>query len=313
LAAQADRQGEITVRVPATTANLGPGFDCLGLTLELWNSAIFRVTAGDSRVEALGEGADRLPRDPSNLVLKAARRLFEHCGKAVPGLYLRCNNQIPLGSGLGSSAAAVLLGLLGANALLGSPLEKADLLELAVSMEGHPDNAAAALYGGVVTVIRSGEGGWMVRRFDLPVWQAAYVLPEIDFPTHTARAALPGQVSLADAVFNIGRAALVLEALRTSDPVLLGAAMQDRLHQPYRLPLIPGAAAALAAAYRAGAAAGALSGAGPSVIAFVLADPGEACRAMSAAFALAGVNARALALQTTNRGAEVLMADPQLD
>jgi homoserine kinase len=302
LAPQTIRQGEITVRVPATTANLGPGFDCLGLALDLWNSAIFRVTAGESRVDAQGEGADQLPRGHSNLILQAASLLFEHCGKATPGLHLRCINQIPLGSGLGSSAAAVLLGLMGAN----------DLLDLAVRLEGHPDNAAAALYGGVVTVIRSPADRWLVRRFDLPDWQAAYVLPEIDFPTHLARAALPGQVMLADAVFNIGRAALVLEALRTSDPVLLGAVMEDRLHQPYRLPLIPGAAAALAAACRSGGAA-ALSGAGPSVIAFLMTDPGEACRAMTAAFAQAGITARALALQTTNRGAEVSFSEPRPD
>jgi homoserine kinase len=223
----------------------------------------------------------------------------------MPGLQVCCQNHIPLGSGLGSSAAAVLLGLLGANALLGSPLAAPELLELAVKLEGHPDNAAAALYGGLVTVFRAPAGGWMVRRFDLPVWQAAYVLPEIDFPTHTARAALPKQVALADAVFNIGRAGLVLEALRTGDALLLGAVMEDRLHQPYRLPIIPGAAEALAGACRAGAAAAALSGAGPSVIAFLQADPAQVCSAMAAAFAQAGVKARAYALQTTNRGAEV--------
>jgi homoserine kinase len=296
------------VRVPATTANLGPGFDCLGLTLDLWNCVAFRKTSGETLVEVEGEGADLLSRGPSNLVVKAARLLFEHCGRPAPGLHLRCTNRIPLGSGLGSSAAAVLLGLLGANALLGSPLETPELLNLAVKLEGHPDNAAAALYGGLVTVIRSRDN-WMVRRFDLPGWQAAFVLPEIDFPTLTARAALPQQVKLADAVFNVGRAALVLEALRTSDPTLLGTVMEDRLHQPYRLPLIAGATEALAAATRSGAAAGALSGAGPSVIAFLLADPGEVCHAMTAAFEQVGVQARAFALHTTNRGAEVFFAD----
>ncbi len=308
MAAQTDLPGTLTVRVPATTANLGPGFDCQGLTLDLWNSAVFRVTDGASRVDASGEGADLLPRDASNLVLKAARLLFDECGRPAPALQISCTNQILLGSGLGSSAAAVLLGLLGANALLGGLLGSAELLELAVKLEGHPDNAAAALYGGLVTVIRVGEGGWLVKRFDLPVWQAAYVLPALDFPTHTARAALPRQVSLADAVFNVGRAALVLEALRSGDCELLGAAMADRLHQPYRLPLIPGSAAALAAACRAGAAAAVLSGAGPSVIAFLQGDPQPICSAMVAAFEQAGVSARAFAFQTTNCGAEAVFS-----
>jgi homoserine kinase len=299
------KAGEICVRVPATTANLGPGFDCLALALDLWNTATFAVVNGETTIEAEGEGAGLLPLDATNRILQAARLVFERCGHAMPGLKLRCINQIPLGSGLGSSAAANLLGLLGANALLDNPLQRAELLDLAVQLEGHPDNAAAALYGGLVVIVRQRSGHWLVRRFDLPVWQAAYVLPEIDFPTRTARAALPARVVMADAVFNIGRSTLVVEALRSGDRDLLRDVMEDQLHQPYRLPLIPGSQEALSAAYQMGAAA-ALSGAGPSVIAFLQGNTQAVSEAMTAAFRAAGVSARALALQTVNRGAEVL-------
>ena len=197
--------GEICVRVPATTANLGPGFDCLALALDLWNTAAFQIVEGATTVEAEGEGADLLPRDRTNRILQAAKVVFERCGQPMPGLRLRCKNHIPLGSGLGSSAAANLFGLLGANALLGAPLPRDELLELAVQLEGHPDNAAAALYGGLVVIVKQPAGTGWFGGFDLPAWQAAYVLPEIDFPTQAARAALPGKVAMGDAVFNIGR------------------------------------------------------------------------------------------------------------
>jgi homoserine kinase len=296
--------GEICVRVPATTANLGPGFDCLALTLDLWNTAAFQIVEGETTVEAVGEGADQLPRGLTNRILQAARVVFDRCGQAMPGLRLRCDNHIPLGSGLGSSAAANLLGLLGANALLGAPLQREQLLDLAVELEGHPDNAAAALYGGLVVIVEQNSAHWLVRRFDLPVWQAAYVLPEVDFPTRTARAALPKMVAMGDAVFNNGRSVLVVEALRSADSPLLNEVMEDRLHQPYRLALIPGSLEALSAARRQGAAA-ALSGAGPSVIAFVQGNPVGVSEAMIAEFRRAGVGARAFTLQTVNRGAEV--------
>jgi homoserine kinase len=295
---------EICVRVPATTANLGPGFDCLALTLDLWNTAIFQIVDGATTVEAEGEGADLLPRDLTNLILQAAKVVFDRCGQAMPGLRLRSHNHIPLGSGLGSSAAANLLGLLGANALLGAPLQRAELLDMAVQLEGHPDNAAAALFGGLVVIVKQHSGHWLVRRFDLPVWQAAYVLPEIDFPTQVARAALPRMVTMGDAVFNIGRSTLAVEALRSADSALLSEVMEDRLHQPYRLPLISGSSEALSAARHLGAAA-VLSGAGPSVIAFVQGNPQDVSEAMIAAFQRSGVGARAFALQTVNRGAEV--------
>lgn len=297
-------EGEVTIRVPASSANLGPGFDCLALALDLWNEATFLPIESGIIVEIEGEGKGRLAQDRSNLVIRAAAAVYERYHWPVPGLRVRCSNQIPMGSGLGSSAATSLLGLLGANALTGSLLSREEILEMAIRLEGHPDNAAAGLYGGLVVIADQGECGWLVRRFDLPVFQAALILPEIDLPTQTARAALPKQVALNDAVYNIGRTGLVMEALRTGDMHLLSEVMDDRLHQPYRLPLIPGAAGAIAAAKRMGAAA-AISGAGPSVIAFTREDPVSTGKVMVAEFHQAGIQARAFVLQTTNLGAQV--------
>jgi homoserine kinase len=255
-----------------------------------------------------GEGAGRLPEDGSNPVIQAARWLFERSGQHLPGLQVHCTNHIPLGSGLGSSAAAVLLGLLGAGALLDLHFSQTDLLKMAVTFEGHPDNAAGALYGGLIVVVKDQmdglPDGWIVRRFELPRLQAVLVLPDFDFPTQAARAALPAQVGLREAVFNLGRTALVVEALRTGDLGLLGQVMDDRLHQPFRLPLIPGAAQALQAACQAGAAAAVISGAGPSLIAFSKDDPAPAGAAMAQAFAASGLNSRTFLLQTTNQCAQ---------
>ncbi len=294
------------VKVPATTANLGPGFDALGLALDLWNEADFTPSQEGGKpwsVEVSGEGAAVLPADATNLVAEVARRLFEQAGQAAPaGLRIRCANRIPLGSGLGSSAAAVVAGLVGANALLGDPLDQRAVLRLAAEIEGHPDNAAAALLGGLAVVI-SGGGDLIARKIEIPPLTVAVVVPEFALSTHAARAALPAAAPLGDAVFNLGRTALVVEALRTGDLELLGHAMQDRLHQPYRLKLIPGAEAALAAARQAGAAAAALSGAGPGVVAFGRAPLEPVSQAMLAAFLAAGLPARAWTLGVSTQGA----------
>ncbi len=300
----------IWVKVPATTANLGPGFDALGLALDLWNEAEFSLPKGGGAgwtVEVTGEGAGILPTDASNLVAWAAQRLFKRAGQEAPArLRIHCTNRIPLGSGLGSSAAAAAAGLVGANALLNSPLSIMDLLSLAAEIEGHPDNAAAAFLGGL-TVVITGDGDLVVRKIDIPPLTAVVVVPEFSLSTHSARAALPGAVALSDAVSNLGRTALVVEALRTGDLELLGHAMQDRLHQPYRLELIPGADAALAAARQAGAAAAALSGAGPGVVAFGKDRLGAVRQAMQDAFRTAGLSTRAFILTVTSLGAQVFI------
>ena len=192
---------------------------------------------------------------------------------------------------MGSSAAAVLTGLLGANALLGSPAATQRPPEPGVAAEGHPDNVAAALCGGLVLSTSTADGP-LVRRLEVPPLQVAVTTPEFDLPTRAARAALPRQVPLEDAVFNLSRTAFVVEALRSGDLDLLGRVMADRLHQPYRFRLIPGAETAARAAREAGAVAVALSGAGPSLIAFTPRDPQAVAAAMVSGFRSAGLEAR---------------------
>jgi len=299
----------ITVRVPATTANLGPGFDCLALALDLWNRVTFRLDesapAGSVQGCIHGRGSSYLPLDSRNLTARAFLRLFEHAGVPAPSASIECTNRLPLGSGLGSSASAVLAGLLGANACLPQPYPKETLLTLAAEMEGHPDNAAAALWGGLVIVTSARAGGHIVRKVPSPRLQVALAVPSYHLPTQQARAALPKSVSLADAVFNLGRTALVVEAVRRGDLSLLAEALDDRLHQPYRLPLIPGAAQALQAAAEAGAAAAGLSGAGPSLIAFCAGDAQAVSQAMCAALRQAGLECEAFVLRTTSQAASV--------
>lgn len=301
----------VTVRVPATTANLGPGFDCLGLALNLWNQVTLSTHKAGLKVELVGEGSNDLPADESNLVVKAIRRVYEVNGKAFPaGLHLRCKNRIPTASGLGSSAAAILAGLLAANTLLGNPLNVLDLLRLGTELEGHPDNIAAAYLGGLVLVAHPPPVDaplhspitFLVRKVNVPPFSVAVAVPDVSLTTQAARQTLPGQVTFKDAVFNMGRALLVVEALRAGDLDLLGRAMHDRLHQPYRLPLIPGAPAAIQAALDAGAGAAALSGAGPGVIAFCRGEATSVADSMVRAFNGAGVQARGWGLRVSEQG-----------
>ncbi len=300
---------KILVKVPATTANLGPGFDALGLALNLWNETEF--TATDDRqitVTITGEGKGQLPQDAENPIVNAALKIYDLVKKPCTGLHIRCTNRVPISSGLGSSSAALLSGMLGANALLGSPLTDEEILKLAIEIEGHPDNVAPAMLGGLVASIVYEE---RVISLKLPAKanrspiHVTIVLPGFDFPTIQARAILPRQVDRKDAIYNISRAVLVTEALRTGDLDLLGKAMADALHQPYRLPLIPGAQAAMQAARQAGAAAVALSGAGPSLIAFSSKEQEAIGAAMKRAFESAGLAARIFELETSYEGAEV--------
>jgi homoserine kinase len=295
---------QVRVRVPATSANLGPGFDCLGLAIDLWNEGLFSLDGEGLRVSCSGEGRN-IPTDERNLVVQAMRFFCDTYGLPFPrGVTVRCSNHIPVGSGLGSSAAAVIIGILGAAALLGKELPAEETLSLAARMEGHADNAAAAIFGGLV-VLAAGKGNWIVRRIEIPPRQVAIVLPAVNLSTHAARAVLPGEIALSDATYNLGRAVLVVEALRSADLDLLRQSMDDRLHMPYRLPLIPGAQQALQAAYEAGASAVTISGAGPSLIAFTPGSPAQAGEAMKNAFGKQGTSARVFLLNTTSSGASV--------
>lgn len=280
-----------TNTVPATTANLGPGFDCLGLALDMTNQVTFNVIGAGLFIEVQGEGAESIPTDETNLVFKSAERLFEQVGHRPPGLQIVQNNQIPISSGLGSSAAAVLSGILAANTLLGFPLNDGEVLTLATEIEGHPDNVTSAFYGGLTLSMFNGDD-LIVEHILVPDMTVVVVLPAFDLPTIEARAALPELVPLSDAIFNASRVGLLVRALEAGDYGRLRFAMQDRLHQPYRMKLIPGMEAAFKRALEAGAAGVALSGAGPSLIAFAP-DRHEAIeQAMKKGFAAAGLESR---------------------
>lgn len=256
----------VSVNVPATTANLGPGFDCLGMALSLWNGVRLERTP-QAAIQVFGEGEERLSRGEDNLVYRAVASLFRKAGQEVPPLRLLCRNRIPLGRGLGSSAAAVVGGLVAANLLLEEPLSRDKLLTLAVKLEGHPDNVAPALLGGVQVVVRSGEEVVTSSVSMPPGLKAVVFIPERSLSTEEARRVLPREVSLEDAVRNIGRAALLVNALAQGKWELLRIATEDRLHQPYREKLIPEMRLLFRTALQAGALGVFLSGAGSSVLA----------------------------------------------
>ena len=297
----------ITVRVPATSANLGPGFDCLGLALDLWNETIITL-AIEYSVQVNGEGREKLSPGENNLIIRSAQTLAERVGKRLPPFHLDCTNHIPLSSGLGSSAAAKLTGLLGANALLGKPLLREEIIDLATEMEGHPDNVAPAMLGGLV-VSTIEDGRVFAHKInieannDSPIY-ITVVLPDFHLSTQQARAALPDYVTTRAAVHNISHAVMVAEAFRDGNLDLLAKAMTDTMHQSYRLPLIPGGDEAMDAAKAAGASATAISGAGPGIIAFSAKRDPAIGEAMTHAFEGAGFPARTFQPKISPHGAE---------
>jgi homoserine kinase len=292
----------VHVRVPATSANLGPGFDALGLALALHNEVVAEE-ADRVSVKLQGEGADRLARDGGNVVARGVKLAYKAAGRPFRGCALECVNRIPTSRGLGSSAAAWVGGLAAGNALLGSPLSRERLLGLAAQAEGHPDNVAAAVFGGLTVSCGTSDG---VTAVTLPVpasitW--VVLVPEVTSATAEARALLPRSVPREDAVFNVQRVALLLAGLQTALPAALTIALDDRLHQPYRLKLFPWMPAVVAAARGAGALGCVLSGAGPSLLSVVAGDGAAVGRAMEEALGRAGMRGRALALGVDSAGA----------
>ncbi len=302
----------VRVRVPATSANLGPGFDALGVALALHDVVDVRaVSTAGAVVDVVGEGAGRVPEGEDHLVVRAIREGLDHAGASQVGLHLTCTNAIPHGRGLGSSAAAVVAGLLVARGLVAEPeaLDDAALLALATTMEGHPDNAAPALLGGV-TVAWTDDA---VRAARLPVHPDVLpvaIVPPHQLSTRRARGVLPAQVPHADAAFEAGRAALLVEALGRR-PDLLFPATEDRLHQEYRRAVMP-ESLALVGALRARGVAAVVSGAGPTVLALArrTSDPEglpatDADAAIAAAFGGVMAGWRVLPLPVDGDGAVV--------
>lgn len=263
------------VEVPGSSANLGPGFDSLGLAVNIVDTVEVELREpGVLEIEVTGEAADEVPRDERHLVVKLLRHTLERVGvREQPGLWVRCHNTIPHGRGVGSSAAAIVSGVLAARGLLADPslLDDQLALQIATDAEGHPDNAAASLFGSAVLGWMAGTTAQALRLPLHPEIVAVLAIPDVELATAKARAMLPATVPHADAAFVAGRAALLVRAL-TDHPELLLDATEDRLHQGYRAPAMP-ATAALVQACRAEGLAATVSGAGPTVL--VLAGSGE--------------------------------------
>jgi homoserine kinase len=262
----------VRVRVPATSANLGPGFAALGLALALYDDLAARVTDAGLAIDVDGESSTQVARDESHLVLRAMRRTFGELGEQPPGLALECVNRIPHGRGLGSSAAAIVAGVLLARGLVDGGAQKlpdGEVLALASDIEGHPDNVAPCLLGGL-TVAWMHESARAVRRDLDPAIVPVVLIPPLTASTELARGLLPDTVPHADAAFAAGRAALLVAAL-TGTPQALFDATEDRLHQTYRTPAMPESAALMAELRSAGHAA-VISGAGPTVLVLARGD-----------------------------------------
>lgn len=263
----------IRVRVPATSANVGAGFDALGLAVGLYNTATFELRP--QGLEIAATDGTQVPTGRSNLIYRAVRTVFDQVGEKLPGLRILQTNAIPMARGLGSSSACIVAGILGADALLGHKLTRRQMLTLATAIEGHPDNVAPAMLGGFVTsVYDEGQVYSVKKMIDEQLAFAAFV-PDFRLLTSKARAALPAMVSHKDAVYNLSRAALATAAFCDGDYSLLSVATKDALHQKYRLPLIDGGEEMEELAQDLGALAVYISGAGPTIMAVVHRDDEE--------------------------------------
>ena len=297
----------VTVRVPATTSNMGPGFDCLGMALDIWN--VVQVEVGSSGFEISGEGSDSLPRDRSNLVYKSFCLAFAQSNQPVPRVSVVCRNEIPLGRGLGSSSAAVVGGLMAGNEICGGDLSRERIMELASTTEGHPDNVAPALLGGCQIVVREDD---RLVTASVPVpgdLRAVLFIPDFAMPTEEARKLLPRKLDRQDAVYNMGRVALLVRAFSTGDMTELAAATGDRLHQPARQKLFPAMKNIFRAALGAGALGVFLSGAGSSVLALTAGRELTIGYEMADAAVKSGIDGTVKVTRPTERGAHPSEAD----
>ena len=293
----------IKVRVPATTANLGPGFDALGMALGLYNKVELAL-ADETTVAISGEGEGSLPRDGRHLTLSSASRLAAEAGRSVSGWRLAQVNRIPLARGMGSSSAAIVGGLVAANELLGTGLSPEALLDLAARIEGHPDNVAPALYGGL-TVCCANETLCCLP-LPAPCLRVILAIPDFEVSTEAARKVMPREIPHGDGVFNTMHVAMVVASLASGRYDLLGCGMRDKLHQPYRAHLVPGFERVIDAALGAGAYAACLSGSGPTMAAFADENEDAIAAAMCQAFVEAGVTAKTLIVPVDAEGAKVL-------
>ena len=308
----------IRVAAPATTANLGPGYDCLGMALDIWNTVeVELLTDGDApSVSVSGEGEGELEAGPENLVYRSMEFLYRELGRPMPPLRVSCDNEIPLARGLGSSAAAIAGGLAAANALAnmdgdGGGFAARDLLEMAATIEGHPDNVAAAVMGGLQLVVTEAQDTGESTLYTVPVSVPAAIhavlfIPETRIATADARAVLPQQLPVQDAVHNMARVALLVAGMATNHPEYLSVATQDKLHQPYRQPLFPAMKLLMKAALDAGALGAFLSGSGSTVLALTQGREMTVAYEMAEAARQASVEGTVKVTQPTALGAHLV-------
>ena len=242
---------KISVKVPASTSNLGPGFDCIGMALPVYNTitieeTVLPGTGVEINVINESENADDLltehmPLDENSIIYKAVEILYNSIGQTPSELKITVQSQIPIARGLGSSASVIVGGLLAANELLGHPADEVALLSIAAEVEGHPDNVTASIVGGLVLTSLEDDGSVVYRKLDWPEeWQITVCIPDYELSTEISRSVLPKEVPIQDAVFNAKRLAMFIQAVNTKDADLMKMALQDRLHQPYRMKLVPG-------------------------------------------------------------------------
>jgi len=298
---------QLKLRIPATTANIGPGFDTFGMALGYYS--YIRAEESDSFSLSLsGEGSEYLSSGRNNLTVRAAQMVYDAVGAGPLNLKMYAENNIPLSRGMGSSAASIVGGIMIANRALGDPLSKEELLKLAVKIEGHPDNVVPAIMGGFVAISSDKDGLHTIKIQPPAELKAIVVVPDIRLSTEKARAAIPKQISVADAVFNVGHAAMVALSLERGNWDLFSKALKDKIHQPYRLPLIEGADDVVSAACEAGAMGCVISGSGSTMISYVKrGDNLDAIgKAMVSAFAARKIQSRYIKLDIDNEGAKFL-------
>jgi homoserine kinase len=300
---------DIIVTVPATTANLGPGFDCIGAALSLYNQFRFTLTPEaktDVTIAVTGSEAEKVSTDRSNLLYRSFLKLYQHLGKTPPSIAIAIRLGVPLARGLGSSATAIVGGLIAANRLAGSLLDVSEVMKLAIALEGHPDNVVPALLGNCR--LSAGEAkNWQICDVS---WHNSIVpivaIPDFELSTEEARSVLPKQISRSDAIFNIARLGLLVKALETGREDWLQMAMEDKLHQPYRQSLIRGYEGVKSAALSAGAYGMVISGAGPTLLALSDRDRAPSvANAMQKVWKIEGVNAEVHSLAIDTQGARI--------
>lgn len=304
---------KICVKVPASTANLGPGFDCLGMALNLY-AWLEMELADRTEIKLYGEHMAGVPTDKSNLVYTVAQQVFTKAGLSEQELKISMYSEIPLTRGLGSSASAIVGGLAAANALIDQPFSQDELFQIATAIEKHPDNVGASMFGGIVAAMWDGKRAYHVRIEPHEHLEVLVVIPEYELSTKHARSVLPAEVPMGDAIYNLSHLSVLVAALSAGRLDLLAEAMQDRLHQPYRAALVPGMSHILELAPKHGALGVALSGAGPTMLAFVDArskEKGKLETFFKETLQEAEIEATTMWLAPASKGVELLTLDSE--